>query len=262
MKKFLVFLMLVAMASFLFVGCLPSVTPAVEEEEEVVAEEEEEEEVVEAAQTDAPYITAVAGINILSSSTQYIDADETLTVTGVGIAGAIIKLYIDDVYAGVGSTGSGGAFTTIGITGITLAEGVRVVHVTATLPGLAESDASTAYTFTYDKTAPTIASVAGDSSSNYITVTFSEAVANATGGTWLYRSQTTASITTPVHVPAAITAPSATTVRLTEMANAADATRDLEVGDYLYVRATGGTTADLAGNILVVPITVEGTVVP
>ncbi len=36
MKKFLVILMVVAMASFLFVGCLPSVTPEVEEEEEEV----------------------------------------------------------------------------------------------------------------------------------------------------------------------------------------------------------------------------------
>ncbi len=263
MKKFLVLLMVVAMASFLFVGCLPSVTPEVEEEEEVVVEEEEE-EVVEAAQTDIPYITGVAGISILSSSTQYINADEdgsVFTVAGVGVAGAIIKLYIDDVYAGVGSTGSSGGFSGIYITGITMAEGAdKTLHVTATLPGLAESDASTVYTFTYDKTAPTIASVVGDSSSNYITVTFSEAVVNATGVTWLYSSSTAYGGAAPVNSPTAITAPSTSTIRLTED-TVTDAIDDLAVGDYLSVNAASGSTADLAGNSLLVPVTATGSVV-
>ncbi len=263
MKKFLVLLMVVAMASFLFVGCLPSVTPEVEEEEEVVVEEEEE--VVEAAQTDIPYITAVEGISILSSSTQYINADEdgsVFTVAGVGVAGAIIKLYIDDVYAGVGSTGSTGGFSGIYITGITMAEGAgKTLHVTATLPGLAESDASTVYTFTYDKTAPTIASVVGDSSSNYITVSFSEAVTSATGPVWTYFSDVTYGGSAATLVPGAITAPSSTTVRLTESTTLASADNDLVVGDYLSVRAVGGSTADLAGNSLLVPVTVTGSVV-
>ncbi len=252
MKKFLVILMVLAMASFLFVGCTTPPTPD--------PDPDPEPEPTPTVQTDIPYITAVAGISILSSSTQYIDATETVTVTGVGIAGAIVKLYIDDVYAGVGSTGSGGAFTTIGITGITLAEGVRVLHVTATLPGLAESDASTAYTFTYDATAPTIASVVGDSTNGYITVTFSEAVTSATGPTWLYISEATWVGAIATLTPGVITAPSSTTVRLTEETTLT-ADGDLEVGDYLRVNAAGGSVADLAGNLLSVPCNKEGNVI-
>ena len=269
MKKFLVILMVVAMASFLFVGCIPT-TPDEEVAEEEVAEEEvAEEEEVAVVQTDTPYITGVAGISILSSSTQYINAAEdgtAFTVAGVGVAGAIIKLYIDDVYAGVGSTGDGGSFSGITITAITMAEGAdKTLHVTATLPGLAESDASTAYTFTYDKTAPTIASVVGDSSSNYITVTFSEAVASATGPTYRYISALSYLISvtaTTTFSPAAVTAPSATTIRLTEQASLSGAANgDLVVGDYLSVLVTDGSTADLAGNLLSVPRQVFGSVV-
>jgi len=82
MKKLLVILMVVAMASFLFVGCVPT-TP----EEEVVEEEEVvvEEEVV--AATVAPIITsildypaagttAVAVISLTSTATQYMNAAE------------------------------------------------------------------------------------------------------------------------------------------------------------------------------------------
>ena len=266
MKKFLVILMVVAMASFLFVGCIPT-TPDEEVAEEEVAEEEvAEEEEVAVVQTDTPYITGVAGISILSSSTQYINAAEdgtAFTVAGVGVAGAIIKLYIDDVYAGVGSTGDGGSFSGITITAITMAEGAdKTLHVTATLPGLAESDASTAYTFTYDKTAPTIASVVGDSSSNYITVTFDEAVASATGSTYTYLSGTAYTVTAPSIVPAAVTAPSATTIRLTEETSLATGPNaDLVVGDYLSVLVSSGSTADLAGNLLSVPRQLFGTVV-
>jgi len=253
MKKFLVILMVVAMASVLFVGCTTPPTPTPEPEPTPTP--------TPTVQTDIPYITAVAGISILSTSTQYIDADETLTVTGVGVAGAIVKLYIDDVYAGVGSTGAGGDFNTIGITGITLTEGVRVLHVTATLPGLAESDASTKYTFTYDATAPTIASVVGDSTNGYITVTFSEAVASATGPAWRYISRAAFGYDEPDETPAVITAPSSTTVRLTEVVSKTDPNQDLVVGDYLRVKASGGSVADLAGNLLVVPCTKEGSVI-
>ena len=258
MKKFLVILMVLAMASFLFVGCTTPPTPD--------PDPDPDPDPTPTVQTDIPYITGVGGISILSSSTQYINAAEDgatdFVVAGVGVAGAIIRLYIDDVYAGVGSTGSGGAFSGIGITGITMAEGAdKTLHVTATLPGLAESDASTVYTFTYDKTAPTIASVVGDSSDNYITVTFSEAVANATGGTWKYNSFTTYGGLAPDNSPTAVTAPSTSTIRLTEN-TIGDAEDDLEVGDYLTVSITGGSTADLAGNALLVPVTVTGTVVP
>jgi len=170
MKKFLVILMVVAMASFLFVGCVPT-TPAAEEE---AAEEEEVVEEAEEAKTDTPYITEIGSISLSSTSIQYVKAEPA--VSGVGVAGAIIKVYVDDVQSGVGSTGVSGAFDDIPMSMITLTEGVRKLYVTATVPGLAESDKSTEYTFTYDKTAPTLASAVADSSDNTITVTFSEDV--------------------------------------------------------------------------------------
>jgi len=169
MKKLLIVLMVVAMASFLFVGCLPT-TP------ETPTEPTEPTEPT--AKTDTPYITGISGMSILATTTQYISADELaapLTISGVGVSGAIIKLYVDAVYAGVANTGTGGTFD-VTISAIKLTEGVRKVYVTATVPGLAESDKSTEYTFTYDKTPPKIASAVADSSDNYITVTFDEAV--------------------------------------------------------------------------------------
>ena len=256
MKKFLVILMVLAMASVLFVGCTTPPTPD--------PDPDPDPEPTPTVQTDIPYITGVVGISILSSSTQYLNATAgpLLAVSGVGVSGAIVKLYIDDVYAGVGSTGSGGTFSAIGVTGITMAEGAdKTLHVTATLPGLAESDASTAYTFTYDATAPTIASVVGDSTSGWITVTFSEAVASSTGPIWDYISTTTFGYSEPTKTPAAITAPSSTTVRLTEATANVDVNSDLVVGDYLMVRATAGSVADLAGNLMIVPVTKQGSVV-
>jgi len=181
-------------------------------------------------------------------------------VDGVGVAGAIIKLYIDDVYAGVGTTGSNGAFTNVGITGITLTEGVKVLHVTATLPGLAESDASTAYTFTYDKTVPTIASVVGDSSSSYITVTFSEPVtaSTAVAATWSYSSKAFA-YSAPATTPVTVTSPSSTTVILYEGAGGTDPL--LATGDFLSVKCSVTAIKDLAGNLMVIPVTAYGFVV-
>jgi len=167
MKKFLAMIMVVAMVSFLFVGCMPSVTPPVEEEEEEV----------EVAKTDTPYITKIGTISLSATTTQYVIAEPA--VSGVGVAGAIIKVYVDGVQSGVGSTGATGAFDDILMSMITLTEGVRKLYITATVPGLAESDKSTEYTFTYDKTAPTLASAVGDSSASSLTVTFSEDVSMA-----------------------------------------------------------------------------------
>ena len=254
MKKLLIVLMVIAMASFLFVGCLPAVTPDIDEDED------EDEDV--GVQTDTPYITAT-GFSILSTSTQYITAIGTISVDGVGVAGAIIKLYVDDVYVGIGTTGTGGAFTGIAVTGATVTEGVKVLHVTATTPGLAESDASTKYTVTYDKTAPTIASVVGDSSSSYITVTFSEPVKAATvvAATWLYGSGTNIAYVAATQTPSAIAASSSTTAILYEVTTPTG-TAVLETNDFLTVSSTTTAIADLAGNLMVIPVTVLGTVVP
>ena len=164
MKKFLVILMVVAMASVLFVGCTTPPTPEPEPEPTPTP--------TPTVQTDVPYITSIGSISLSSTSTQY---SNSATTGGVSVEGAIIKLYIDDVQAGVTNSGATGTFSAI-VSMVTLTEGVKVLHVTATQPGLAESDASTKYTFTYDYTAPTIASVVADSATNGITVTFDENV--------------------------------------------------------------------------------------
>ena len=161
------------MASFLFVGCLgDGVTPPVDDDVD---------DDVGLVKTDTPFITWIdnglgASISLSSTATQY--SNDPL-VKGVGVPGAVIKVYIDGVQSGVGSTGVGGDFggaAGITVSMITLTEGVRKLYVTATQPGLAESDKSTEYTFTYDETAPKIASAVADSTSQTIKVTFNEAV--------------------------------------------------------------------------------------
>lgn len=254
MKKLIIVLMVVALSSFLFVGCL-GVTPPVDDVDDDV------DDVVDAAKTDTPFITAT-GFSILATTTQYITAATTVSVDGVGVAGAIIKLYIDGVYAGVGSTGTGGAFSGIGITGITLTEGVKKLYVTATVPGLAESDKSTEYTVTYDKTSPTIVSVVGDSSSSYITVTFSEAVKATTvvAATWTYSASATVYADPTTAAVTAISTPSATTARLNEVATGSNYT--IQTGYLLSVKSSTTAVTDLAGNAMVIPVVVFGTVVP
>lgn len=247
MKKFLVLLMVIAMTSFLFVGCLgDGVIPPVDDDDDGV----------DGVKTDTPYITDAGEVSILATTTEYIIAAGELQVSGVGVAGAIIKLYIDDVYAGIGYTSSGGAFENIGITGITLTEGAKKFHVTATLPGLAESDASTEYSFTYDKTSPTIVSVAGDSTNGYITVTFSDAVDADTvvDATWYYETGSTVptfAIGT-THSPDAVTVLTSTTARLYFTFVDGDV--------FVGVSCSGTAIEDEAGNEMDLPVYIYGVV--
>jgi len=169
MKKFLVILMVVAMASFLFTGCIPT---APEAEEEVVPEEV----VPEVVKTDTPTITSINSVSLYSTATQYTD---DIFVGGVSVKDATIKLYVDDTLVGVAVTGDTASFATLSPSLAEVTEGVVELYVTATGDGLAESDASTKYTFTFDETAPTLASAIADSGASSITVTFSEDVSMA-----------------------------------------------------------------------------------
>ncbi len=257
MKKLLIVLMVIAMASFLFVGCLPAVTPDIDEDED------EDEDV--AVQTDTPFITGMVGITIGATTTQYLSKAEFitgLTVSGVGVAGAIVRFYIDDVQVGVGSTGAGGNFGPIGVTFVTsLTEGVKVAHVTATTPGLAESDASTAYTFIYDKTLPTIASSVADSSAQTITVTFSEAV--DTGTTGLAKSALTLTnweVGGVAITGSNISKVSSTVVKL-DLTNCSTAA-NVPTAFTSYYITVAATVEDLAGNPNTVAIYSAGTTVP
>ena len=164
MKKFLVILMVVAMASFLFVGCLPSVTPEVEP---VVP-------VVPVVKTETPFITSIGDgkFAFASTATQTI---YVLNVEAVAAVGSVVKLYVNDVWVGTGSAGAYGVTGTIG-SSVTLTDGVKTIYVTATQAGLAESEKSTIYTATLNTAAPKIASAVADSSANTITVTFDKAV--------------------------------------------------------------------------------------
>ena len=164
MKKLIIVLMVAAMASFLFVGCLPTtpetpVTPVTP--------------VTPTVKTDTPIITSIDDVSFISTSTQY-TAD--IVVDGIGVTGAFIKLYVDGVYVGIGTTGNTGVFEDLKVTLAKITEGVKKIYVTATAPGLAESDKSTEYTVTYDATKPKLASIVADSSDAGITVTFSEDV--------------------------------------------------------------------------------------
>jgi len=176
MKKFLVILMVVAMASFLFVGCTTPPTPEPEPEPEPTP--------TPTVKTETPFITSIGAltgaISLSSTSTQYTNDP---TVIGVGVAGAIIKVYINDVQTGVGQTGTGGSFTSIGVTMATLTEGTSTLYITATQPGLAESDKSTEYSFVYDETPPSIVSAVADSTAGTVTVTFDGDVEVRTTGT-------------------------------------------------------------------------------
>ena len=274
MKKFLVILMVVAMASFLFVGCLPAVTPDVDEDVD--------EDVDVGVKTDTPYITAT-GFSILATTTQYLTAITSVSVDGVGVAGAIIKLYIDDVYVGIGTTGTGGTFSGITVTGATVTEGAKKLCVTATVPGLAESDKSTEITFTYDTTAPSIVSVAADSTSNYIQVTFDGDVKTYTSGAkyemsamnpinWSYWRAADLANTTAVLVHfdstnCTISKVSEKSIKITPTV-AAEVVPTAGTAFYITMDYAGiettyyNTVYDVAGNYNTEAITVTGTVQP
>lgn len=161
MKKFLVILMVVAMASFLFVGCLPSVTPEAEEE----AVEEEEEEVV-APVSATPVLTAVLRsdattsiVSLTSSSTQYMniaDVGSSILVTGTAPSESLIQIYLDDVaIAPALAEASTSGLWSVAIAKSSLGDdGEKVLTAKVTEVGLDESEASNAATFTLDTVRP------------------------------------------------------------------------------------------------------------
>jgi len=163
MKKFLVILMVVAMASFLFVGCIPT-TPA---EEEAAEEETAEEEEVVVAATVAPVLTAVAGISLTSSATQYINAAEAddVVVTGTAPTYSEVKVYVDDVCAGTADVGVTGTFSVVVAEADLGADGDKVIYATAKEAALDVSAHSTEYAFVLDQVAPGIDSVAATAAS-------------------------------------------------------------------------------------------------
>lgn len=165
MKKLLVILMVVAMASFLFVGCLPSVTPEAEEE----AVEEEEEVVAPVSATpvliDVQTSAGVSIITVTSSSTQYMniaDVGSSILVTGTAPSESLVQIYIDDVAI----TPALAEASTSGLWSVAIAksslgdDGEKVLTAKVTEVGLDESEASNAATFTLDTVRPSASSLA------------------------------------------------------------------------------------------------------
>lgn len=170
MKKLIIVLMVVAMASFLFVGCLPGgVTPEPEPPAPTP---------IPTVKTDTPFITEIGtdatnAFDLSSADTQYLNS---IDVGGVGAPGSIIKMYVNDVWVGTGSAGANGIIVAIPVVLADLADGVKTVYITATQSGFAVSEKSTIYTLTLDTVKPKIVSAVADSTDQTVTVTFSEAV--------------------------------------------------------------------------------------
>jgi len=183
MKKLLIMLMVVAMASFLFVGCLgDGVTPPVDDEDE---------DGVTPPTTVAPIITSVSGIDITSSSTQYINAAEAvggITVMGTAPTYSEIKVYINGITAGTGDSGADGEWTVIvanaDLIKAAKVEGAKTLDATAEEPGLAVSVSSNVISFILDTVIPYILSSVGTGGTVPVTLggTVTEKTGTDTGG--------------------------------------------------------------------------------
>ena len=151
MKKFLVILMVVAMASFLFVGCIPGVTPEPEPEPEPTP--------TPTPTTHAPIITTVP--DAANGYVNKAEAADGIVVNGTGPTYSEIKLYIDGIFAGTGDVTATGAWT-VDVAKTDLgADGDKVMYATAIEAGLAESDKSNEVKFTLDIVVPSIKSSSG-----------------------------------------------------------------------------------------------------
>jgi len=164
MKKFLVILMVFAMASVLFVGCTTPPTPDPDPEPTPTP-------VVVLSAT--PVLTSVetsAGVSIFSvtsTSTLYMNeaqAGNSILVRGTAPAESLVKIYLGGVaIATVAETAVTGLWTIAIAESALGADGVKVLTAKITEVGLAESLASNAVTFTLDTDAPgfSIAATAG-----------------------------------------------------------------------------------------------------
>lgn len=174
MKKLIIVLMMVAMASFLFVGCLSgTTTPATTTTTTTTP-------TVTTPVTKAPVITAVGGVVLTSSATQYVNRGES-PVTGIVVSGTAptyseIKVYLDGKVAGTADATAAGLWAVT----ITLTElgtdGAKVLDADAKEPGADASAKSNEVKFILDRKLPTMTSVAGYIGADHYKVNFSEAV--------------------------------------------------------------------------------------
>jgi len=156
MKKLLIMLMVIAIAAFLFVGCIPGVTP--------VDEDEEDEEPV-VPTTVAPIITGVP--DIVGGYVNAAVALNGIVVNGTAQTYSEVKVYIYCITAGTGDSGVNGVFSVVvanaDLINAVKVEGAKTLHATATEAGLAESASSNVMNFILDTVTPFIASSVGKS---------------------------------------------------------------------------------------------------
>ena len=181
MKKLLIMLMVVAMASFLFVGCLP-VTPPIDPVDPV-----DPDPVLPPSVTPViEKITNVDGesiINLYSSATQYMNKAEVkngILVKGFALKYSEVKVYVRGVVVGTSTTYGVLERFTVFVAKASLGDdGAKTLYATATEVASAESTPSTVYAFTLDTVAPDLVSVTAemdmeDYPEGIVAVTFSE----------------------------------------------------------------------------------------
>ena len=183
MKKFLIVLTVVAMASFLFVGCTPT-APAVDEE--VVDEEALPASTTPVIETIGGEVEVEGGINLYSSDIQYINKDKAksgILVEGYAPKYSTVQVYINGIVVGTSTAYGGDEMFKVFISKTSLGvDGVKTLYATTIEVGLDESTPSTAYAFTLDTVAPKIVSVTAEvegltgGSEGTMTVTCSEAI--------------------------------------------------------------------------------------
>ena len=161
MRKFLVMLMVVAMASFLFVGCLP-VTPPIDPVDPGPGPALPPPIILDIQKSDG--VTSI--VDLTATTTQYInkvEAGTSILVRGIAYPEALVKVYICSAATPVAV----GEATKTGLFSVAVAETAlgadslvaKTLHVTSKEIGLAESVASNVATFILDTVVPGIEEV-------------------------------------------------------------------------------------------------------
>ncbi len=152
MKKLLIILMVVAMASFLFVGCIGTTPP--------IEDEDEEDVITPPPATVAPIITSVP--DIVDGYINKANAADGIVVNGTAPTYSEVKVYINGLTAGTGDTLENGVFQVVvakaDLIKAVKTDGAKVLYATAKEVGLEESAHSNEKTFTLDTVAPKISS--------------------------------------------------------------------------------------------------------
>ncbi len=153
MKKLIIVLMVVAVTSFLFVGCLPGTTTPDTTTGTTT-------DTTTTPTTVAPIITGVADIS--GGYVNAVAAADGLVVAGTAPTYSEVKVYINGITAGTGDAGANGVFSVVvanaDLIKAAKVEGAKTLHATATEAGLAESDSSNVMNFILDTVIPSIAS--------------------------------------------------------------------------------------------------------